>query len=74
MRKKLFRMSLGLLSLAATLAAAPAPAMALDGCPGDQIIDGCDCILRFGLQCSECHYDCQGCGGPVDIPVDECAT
>jgi hypothetical protein len=71
MRKKLFRMSLGLLSLAAALTVAPKSAMALDGCPSDQWIGGVDCTWWGGLDCALCEYNCQGL---IVGPVVECGT
>jgi hypothetical protein len=76
MRKKLFRLSLGVLAVAVATAAAPRPAMArvIDGCPSDQFIGGCDCSLFAGLDCSMCTYSCGGCGDVNLINVNECGT
>ena len=63
MRRKLFRLSVALLALAAAATAAPTYASAFQGCPHDIVYGGTACSL-WGPpgDCASCWYSCNGVG------------
>ena len=73
MRRKLFRLSVAFLALAAASAAAPNHAAAfINDCPHDIVYEGTACSLwNWGVDCSNCFYTCNGIVGIVG-PLNEC--
>ena len=73
MRRKLFRLSVALLALAAAFAAAPKDASAFQTCPQNVVIDGNACVTWGSpVNCANCWYMCSVVGlvGPVFECVD----
>ena len=77
MRKKILRLALATLGLAAAFTATSRPALAFGACPSDAVltINGgwYDCSGGSGSDCSTCRYYCSLLGQWV-YPVYMCET